>query len=366
MKRTVLFKRALSWAVLVPAVLLMLSGCRLSYVLHAAAGQFRLIHGSVPVEQALKEDALTPSQKEQLSLVAVIKAFGETELGLKETTNYETVYLRSNQSPIYVVSAAPKDQLKLITWWFPVVGSMPYLGFFDLERAEAEKNKLLEKGLDAIIGRAEAYSTLGWFQDPVTLNLLEDSTLALVETVLHEMTHTTLYVKGQGEFNEGLAGLVGKRGALLFMEKTYGPTHPLAREAAKSIHDETLFSSFLSSLLEELERLYNSPKSYEQKLMEREKVFEGALQQFEVLKSRLKTRRFLGFGKQPLDNAYLMAIGLYHRHFHTFEMVLERNEGSIQSMLAFLKGVAEEDGPVLEKLNKEGRLEWWNNGMMGK
>jgi len=352
MKHTTQLKRALPWAVLAPAVMLMLSGCRVAYVLHAAAGQLRLLNGSVPVEQALKEDSLTPSQKEQLSLVATIKAFGESELGLKKTANYETVYLRSNQSPIYVVSAAPKDQLRLTTWWFPVVGRMPYLGFFDLDRAKAEKKKLVEKDLDVLIGRAEAYSTLGWFQDPVTLNLIEGSTLGLVETVLHEMTHTTLYVKDQGEFNEGLAVLVGKRGALLFMEKTYGPTHPLTVEAAKSIHDEALFSSFVASLLEELERLYNSPITYEQKLAEREEVFEGALRQFEVLKSRLKTTRFLGFDKQPMNNAYLMSIGLYHRHYRTFETVLEKNDDSIKSMLAFLKDIAKEDSNVLERLRE--------------
>ena len=352
MTQTTLLKRTIPWASLVLAVMFLLSGCRVRYVLHAAAGQFRLVNASVPVEQALKENSLTPIQKEHLALVAEVKAFGENALGLKKTDNYETVYLRSHQSPIYVVSAAPKDKLRLITWWFPVVGSMPYLGFFDLDRAKGEKKKLLEKGFDAIIGKAEAYSTLGWFQDPITLSLIAGSTLSLVETVLHEMTHTTLYVKGQGEFNEGLAVLVGRRGALLFIEKTYGPTHPLTLEAANAIHDEALFSSFVASLLEELERLYNSPKTYEQKLTERERIFEAALRQFEVLKSRFKTPRFLGFDKRPLNNAYLMSIALYHRHFDAFERVLEKNDGSIKSMLVFLKNVAKEEGRVLEKMEE--------------
>jgi predicted aminopeptidase len=352
MTQTMLLKTTISWASLVLAVIFTLSGCRVTYILHAAAGQFRLVNGSVPVEQALKEDSLTPVQKKHLALVAAVKAFGENELGLKKTDNYETVYLGSSQSPIYVVSAAPKDELRLVTWWFPVVGNMPYLGFFDLDRAKSEKKKLVEKGFDAIVGRAEAYSTLGWFQDPIPFSLIEGSTLDLVETVLHEMTHTTLYVKGQGEFNEGLAVLIGKRGALLFIEKTYGPTHPLALEAAKSIHDEAAFSSFVASLLVELEHLYHSPKTYEQKLTEREKIFDAAYRQFEVLKSRLKTPRFLGFDKHPLDNAYLMSIALYHRHFDAFERVLEKNGGSITSMLVFLKDVAKKEGPVLEKMEE--------------
>jgi predicted aminopeptidase len=227
---------------------------------------------------------------------------------------------------------------------------MPYLGFFDLDRAEAEKEKLLERDLDAIIGQAEAYSTLGWFQDPVTLNLIEGSSLGLVETILHEMTHTTLYVKGQGEFNEGLAVLVGKSGALLFMEKTYGSTHPLTMEAAKSLHDEALFSSFLASLLEELEDLYDSPKTYEEKLVQRERIFARALQEFGALRCRLKTARFLAFEERSLNNAYLMALGLYHRHYHTFEGVLKRRDNAIKPMLTFLKGFVKENGDIMERL----------------
>jgi predicted aminopeptidase len=348
MKRIILLG---TWALLVPAVLFTLSGCRATYVLHAASGQFRLVYGSVPLEQALNEDSLTPGQKEKLALATAVKAFGEKELGLKKTDNYETVYL-SDQSPIYVVSAAPKDELRLVTWWFPVVGRMPYLGFFDLDRAKRERMNLLEKGFDTIIGKAEAYSTLGWFQDPITLNLIQESTLGMVETLLHEMTHTTLYVKGQGEFNEGLAVLVGIQGTLLFTEKAYGPGHPLTLEAEKSVHDEALFSSFVASLLEQLEGLYNSPKTYDEKLRERERIFEAALRRFEALKSRLKTARFLGFDKHPLNNAYLLSMGLYHRHFDTFERVFKKNDGSIKCMLAFLKGVAKEGGDVLEKMQK--------------
>ena len=123
----------------------------------------------------------------------------------------------------------------MVTWWFPVVGNMPYLGFFDLEKARAEKEKWVQKDLDVIIGRADAYSTLGWFQDPVTRNLLQGSQVDLAETILHEMTHTTLYVKGQGAFNEGLAVLVGKVGTHRFMEKTYGPSHPLTIQAIKEL-----------------------------------------------------------------------------------------------------------------------------------
>lgn len=330
------------------------SACRLTYILHAAKGQFRLLHDSIPVEKALKGESLSPEEKDRLRLVAQVKDFGEQELGLKKTKNYQTIYLASHQPPIYTVSASPKDRLTRITWWFPVAGKMPYLGFFDKESARAEKEKLLKKDLDVIIGVADAYSTLGWFKDPVTLNLLEGSTLDLVETILHEMTHTTLYVQGKGEFNEGLAVLVGKVGAVQFFEKNYGPSDPLTLEAKRTLEDERLFSSFLASVLRKLEHLYKSPINYQDKLSEREKVFARSLEEFSQIKSQLQTQRFTYFDSVAMNNAYLMSVGLYHRHFHLFEAVLKGKRNSIRETIIFFQDLAKEKGEILEKL--EDRL----------
>ena len=329
------------------------AGCELTYLFHVAAGQFRLVSGSIPLETALEGNSLAPPQKEHLLLVPLIKDFGEKELGLRKTQNYQTVYLKSSQRPIYTVSASPKDRLTRKTWWFPVVGDMPYLGFFDRENAKAEKEELLKRGLDVTVGMADAYSTLGWFQDPVTLNLIDGSTVNLVETILHEMTHTTLYVKGQGEFNEGLAVLVGKVGAVRFLEKNYGFSNHLTIEAKKALEDEAVFSGFLATLFERLELLYNSPIGYQEKLIEREKIFSEALVAFGRVAQTLKTRRFIHFGRGGLNNAYLMSVGLYHRHFHLFETVLQKQGGSVKGMLAFFQGLSKQEGDILERAEKE-------------
>jgi predicted aminopeptidase len=292
---------------------------------------------------------LSEEQKNRLRLVSQIKDFGEKELGLKETENYENVYLKSQRNPIYTITASPKDQLSLKTWWFPIVGKMPYLGFFDLEKAKAEKAKLEKKDLDANLGAAGAYSTLGWFKDPVTLSLLEGSTHSLVETILHELTHTTLYVKSQGGFNEGFANLVGLVGAMQFLEAHYGPSHPLTIEAQGSIEDERLFSTYISTLMEKLEDLYNSSISYDEKLVEREKIFTTALASFEKLKAEFKTNRFTYFGRSGLNNAYLMSINLYHRHFHLFEAVYNKKGQSVKETLSYFQALAKEEGDLIEK-----------------
>jgi predicted aminopeptidase len=327
---------------------ILFAGCGVGYVFHAAAGEMHLLSNAVPVDQALKSDSLNRTQKDRLLLVSRIKEFGEKELGLKKTSNYETIYLGSDQPPVYTVMAAPKDSLSLVTWWFPLVGRMPYLGFFDLKEAQKEKQSLLDKNLDVVMGRAEAFSTLGWFKDPLTMNLINGSELDLAQTILHEMTHTTLYVRGQGEFDEGLAQIVGKRGALLFFEKTCGPYNPLTVEAKASMEDERLFSLYLISVLKELDGLYRSPLSFDEKLREREKVFHRRSEEFNALKSRLKTTQFIHFGQVPFNNAYLMAVGLYHRNYPLFDAVLKKKGNSVKEMLTFFEGLAEKDSNLIE------------------
>jgi predicted aminopeptidase len=329
-------------------VLIPLAGCGVSYVFHAAAGEMRLLSKAVPIDHALESESLNRLQKDRLLLVSQIKEFGEKELGLKKTSNYETIYLESDQPPIYTIAAAPKDSLALVTWWFPLVGRMPYLGFFDLKEAQKERQILLNKNLDVVIGRAEAFSTLGWFNDPLTMNLIDGSEVALAEIILHEMTHGTLYVKGQGEFNEGLAQIGGKIGALLFFEKTSGPSHPLTIEARAAVEDERLFSLYLISVLTELNRLYLSPVSYDEKIRQREKIFQRQSDEFAALKSRLKTAQFLNFCQRPLNNAYLMAVGLYHRNYPLFETALEKKGNSVRQMLALFQDLAEHDGNMME------------------
>ena len=316
------------------------SGCRLTYIFHAAAGQYRLITKAVNVQDALESDSLDPSRKELLRTVSLIKEFGEKELGLKKTDNYGTIYLESHTPPIYTVSACPKDKLKRILWWFPVVGEMPYLGFFKLKDAREEGKRLEKRGLDVSIGIAGAYSTLGWFEDPVTLNLLDKSIVGLAETILHEMTHTTQYIKNSGEFNEGLANIVGKFGALSFVRKYYGENHQYFLEAQNNLADERIFSSFIGDLITRLEMTYAAPVSYSEKLEKREHLFSSSLDEFALLRERFTTDNYVRFGRSGLNNAYVLAIGLYVRHFNLFESFYQKNFKSIPEMLAFFQSRA--------------------------
>jgi predicted aminopeptidase len=326
---------------------LSLCGCRPGYVLHAAKGQFELLSESIPVEDALKDETLSPTAKQHLALVPHIKSFGEQELGLKSTDSYTTAFLKPRSHSVYTVAASPKDALERMTWWFPVVGKVPYLGFFDIERARKEKHKLEQRDMDVTMGKASAYSTLGWFKDPVTLDLLEGSTADFVEVLLHEMTHTTIYLSSQAEFNEGLALLIGKWGALRFAEQQYGDEHPVYQELAQAIDDERLFSAYISSLMEALHELYASSMTREQKVAQRDTIFLQAQAEFQALQPRFQTRTFDYFATLDLNNASLLAIALYHQHYGLFEKALEKNRYDIRSLIHFFREMIQTEEDVL-------------------
>ena len=188
-------------------------------------------------------------------------------------------------------------------------------GFFDLERAREKETELAQQDLDVFLGTAGAYSTLGWFQDPVTMNLINEPTPRLTETLLHEMTHATLYVKGQGAFNEGLAVLVGKVGAVMFFEKKFGPHHPHTLAAKAALTDERRFSCFLDKLMSRLERLYAEALTREQKRVQRKKLYAKAMEEFQILKKKFSNpavpslrqgshKQCVSFDRGPLSSAF--------------------------------------------------------------
>jgi len=191
--------------------------------------------------------------------------------------------------------------------------------------------------MDVFISRAEAYSTLGWFDDPLTLNMLEASTVEFVETVLHEMTHSTLYLSSQAEFNETLASVVAKHGTIQFLEAKFGEHHPWALEAGYGLQDERMFSAFLASVLERLSAVYGDSLTYQEKMAQRALVFSDAKKTFELQRDRYQTNRFDPFLRMDLNNASILALGLYHRYFNLLDATLSENRGAVRETIDFFR-----------------------------
>lgn len=285
----------------------LLGGC---YILRQGWGQVDILLTRKPVRDYLAGDA-PPADKEKVRFILEVKEFGERELGLKATDNYSTFYDTEGKPVSWVVTACRKDRFEPYTWWFPVVGTVPYKGFFDREDAVAQAKELEEEGYDVSLGTVGAYSTLGWFSDPILSTMLDDPGEALADLVLHELTHGHVYVSGRGDFNESLASFVGRQGSLEWFRKKYGENSPPYLRAIRRYADEERFDVFMHDLYTELDAWYRS--SPPDVLEGREVIFRRAKDSFRSWRDELNGIRFDWFLSIPLDNSTILGRRRYGR-----------------------------------------------------
>lgn len=226
------------------------------YGLRMAKGQLSIVMNARPVSEVLSDAAVPDSVKNRLRLVEEIRRFAFDSIGLKRNDNYTTFYDQQGKRLIYVVTACEPYALKPYNWEFPVLGEVPYKGFFDKARAEKEQQKLKVSGYDTDIGGASGWSTLGWFKDPVLSQMLQYSDGDLAELIIHELTHGTLFVKDSVEYNENLASFIGYKGALWFLESKYGKDSPQYQEYTEGRSFQKSRTDFMLQCARSLDSLY--------------------------------------------------------------------------------------------------------------
>ena len=190
------------------------SGCSTArYLVQATRGQLSLLNHAKPIDEVVRDQKTPPRTRALLGEIGAIKNFGE-KCGLKPTENYTEFVKLDRPAAVYVVSACEPLEFKSKEWNFPIVGRFPYLGWFDLAQAKEFAKDLGEGTLDVDVRGAAAYSTLGWFRDAVLSSMIREGDEALgelVNVVLHESVHATLYISGQAYFNESVASYVADR-----------------------------------------------------------------------------------------------------------------------------------------------------------
>jgi predicted aminopeptidase len=343
---------------LVLALALLLGACSPTYVLRAGYEQAKILSRRQPLERMVRDPHTDSTTRARLRLVLEVRAFATDALRLDVGQSY-TTYSRVDSDPLlHVLSGAHKDAFKAHTWWFPIVGHVPYKGFFDVREGERERERLERQGLDTSLRPADAFSTLGWFNDPLLSTLLRADDLQLANTVIHEVTHNTLYLPGQAAFNESFANFVGARGAISFFCTRDGPEALECQAAEAAWHDEMRFGAFLSALVIELEALYGRDDlSREQKLELREGVFTRAQERFrDEVQPRLRGLRFDSFVRHPLNNATLIGRRLYYQRLELFEALYQHYgdlPATLQAILHQTRGATDGFTALEELLPRE-------------
>lgn len=270
-KNISLSKKILSAA----AVLLILIICTyfelITYGIGQGVGQFNIIWNARPVAELLADPKFPDSLKTKLKLVAEIRQFAFDSLGINYSDNYTTIYDQKNKPVLWVVTASEPYALKSKEWTFPFLGTVAYKGFFEQNKALAEAKILKEQGLETSIDEVAGWSTLGWFQDPILSNMLKRYPGSLANLIIHELTHGTLFIKNNVDFNENLASFVGDKGAEMFLKHKYGIQ---SAELAKYIRRKKFNKEYSALVLEQSRSLDSIYKHFSVKtsLIKKEKI----------------------------------------------------------------------------------------------
>ncbi len=230
--------------------LLLLPGC---YYEHLARGQARLWWTREPLDAALTNPDLTAAQRNALALVPEVRSYAAT-LSLEVDDQYTHFVPWPGDRILTNLVATPPRSLEPHSFHFPIVGALPYKAFFDPERAQREADALKARGFDVCVSAVPAYSTLGWLADPVTAPMLQWGPAALVEMLIHELVHATIFVHEDGSFNEGLATFVGQEGTVRFFGGREGP-EGAERERAR-VRDDRRIAAALAAFRARIERHY--------------------------------------------------------------------------------------------------------------
>ena len=229
-----------------------LSSCGIGYLWHVTVGQATILLQQRPVEEVLHDARLTPQEQHKLRLILEVRSFAITQLDLRASKSYTTFVQLDRPYVSYNLSAAPADALTPYVWRFPLLGSMPYKGFFDKEYALREQHALDEQGYDTYLRGVRAYSTLGYFDDPILSSMLAYDDVFLINTIIHEMLHQTVWIKGSVSFNESLANFVGEHGTLAYLRQRYGVDAPEYQHYRALRADALVFEEYIQALIARL------------------------------------------------------------------------------------------------------------------
>lgn len=307
-------------------------GC---YISRAAYEEARILARRQSIAELVADSTTPRAEREKLRLVQAARAFARDSLGLTPKESFTRYSRLDRDTLVLVVSAAYPDRLARRTWWFPIVGRFPYKGFFDFDGALRTAESLRDEGFDVSVGASSAFSTLGWFNDPLVSTTLRLDSVSLVNTVIHEIAHTTFFAKGQVVFNESFASFVGGRGAIAFF-RALGDSAATQR-AEREWADDRVLGAFWAELFAQIDSAFAAhPDSSDPaaakaaRLVAREQIYASARVRLrDTVVPQLQTYGPSWAERVSLDNAVLMARRVYATGLDDFEQVYQWEQADV-------------------------------------
>jgi predicted aminopeptidase len=329
------------------------------YLARGAWEEVRILTRRQPIEEILRDSSVDAVTRAKLQLVLDARAFAVDTLGLAAKKSFTTFTQLESDTLVLVLTVAHRDSLAIRSWWWPVVGRVPYQGFFDFDDARRRQQRYEREGYDTELRPSSAFSTLGWFNDPVLSSTLRSDSIDLVNTVIHELLHNTVWIRGDANFNESFASFVGREGASLFFQRR-GDSASMMRLARNRPFEEAIgrFYEGLYSALDSAFRALPGAANRERRIAARDTIFAKG-------RDRLANEIAPAFGirdttwarRVRLNIATLLARRVYRDDAAEFEALYEKLGRNLPATIARISTIAREArrGEAFEAVAREAR-----------
>ena len=323
-------------------VVIVASGCSPGYYVQAIRGQFQILAHRQSIEKLIADPKTPAKLKQQLQLVRQLRTFAETELKLPLDGNYGKYVDVHRRYVVWNVQAAPELSLQAKTWKYLFVGRLAYRGYFSEKSAQKCGDDLAKKGLDVYVDGVEAYSTLGWFKDPLLNTFIDTAEPELAEVLFHELAHKRVFASGDTDFNEAFATTVGEEGAHRWL-RAKCDSALLAQYDATLVRERD-FVRLVTATRERLQKLYASSIPPEEMRREKQCAFDDLRRQYAEIKVQ-KWGGYSGYDEwfaNQLNNAKLNTVANYYDYVPGFQRLLEMNGGDLKDFYAAAERLSKE------------------------
>jgi len=325
-------------------VLLALSGCQtFSFYKQAIKGQYELLAHRQPIDKLIADPQTESRLRQKLELLQKLRAFADHDLKLPVDGHYTKYVDVHRPFVVWNVEAAPEFSMEPKAWWYPLVGSLEYRGYFSEQKANEYANALRKKGYDVYVGGVEAYSTLGWFKDPALNTFIFNIEPDLAETVFHELGHQRVFARGDTDFNEAFATTVGQEGARRWLRAK--DDQAASEKYLAEIQRTREFAALIAATREQLEAIYGDERNEEEKVKatsrnresaphlreQKKQILDQLQQKYVQLKQRWGGESDYDpwFARQ-VNNAKLNSVAAYYDLVPGFEHLLALNGGDLE------------------------------------
>ena len=325
-------------------------GCQsVQYYSQAIDGQYRILLKRQPISAIVADSNSPQPLRESLTFILKVREFAENELQLPVDNHYLTYVDLDRPFVLWNVFAAPEFSLTPKTWCYPVAGCASYRGYFDETNAQQYAHKLNEQGYDVYVGGVTAYSTLGWFDDPILSTFVRFSQAQKAALMFHELAHQKLYVKDDTAFNESFATFVEQEG--LRRWQLASGSERIYNDYLRQHRRRRQFVQLIMQYRQKLELLYQTDLLPSEKRVRKATIFSELRNEFDQLKTRqVELSAYDVWMNQSLNNAKISSMVAYHDFLPAFQKMLTQYAGELDQFFEGCRELAQKDKAVRHQI----------------